>query len=211
MKDCNLFLPVHGGDARAVIEEEWRWLLGERSVRPVRMTIWGDWFVEDKKTGEVFFLDAGFARLEKAAPSRAALTEALRDPKKRRQWLLEKHVAALHAMGIRLKWGECYSWRVLPSVGGQVDVDNVDCTDVALHQHLASRIGYVASKLPEGTRFTGEMFETVMDTLDDPIAVLHERFFGEKSRSLTGTSWVRVAGVVAALLAGVLGVLSVTS
>ncbi len=175
---ADLFLPIDVYDARDLLEVEWSWLLEGLPVRMVRLTVWGDWFLEDVDTGEVYFLHTGLAMLEKVALSRVSLGISLRDPKRRSQWLLADEVAVLRARGIVPTRGQCYGWTICPSLGGPIDVDNVECTGIALHQRVASRSGYITRMLPEGESFpTLDLFQHVMDTLTEPLSALRARLY----------------------------------
>jgi hypothetical protein len=171
MNDCDLIIPVERKSAEKLLEAEWRWLLGKRSVRPRCLTIFGDWFLEDKKTGEVYFLDTAGGKLSKAASSRASLERKLEKPENRQKWLLEGQVRMLQKHGIKPAFGECYGWKMQPCLGGSFECDNIEPTELALHEHLSSRLAYMAKDLPPGTRITEEMIQDVMDNLDEPLGV----------------------------------------
>lgn len=168
-----LLLPVDPADARALLAREWTWLLERhapgRSLRPVAMTIFGDWFLEDRATKVVWFLDVGMGLLKQAAPTRADLAVALRDPEHRQAWCLEGQLGQLLARGAELEAGQCFSWRIPPCAGGGVDADNFAPAPIELHQRVSSRMVWHLGDLPPGTRVTPEMIQRIFDELDDPL------------------------------------------
>jgi hypothetical protein len=134
----HLFLRDHDSHQIRVLLNEWRWLLGRRSVRPVALSTFGDWFLEDKRTGEILFLDIGMGELELAAPSRNTWR---RDCGRRRQdWLLAGQHALLLGRGLRLRPGECFGWKIPPCLGGSLLVENFEVTPLAAHQRLMAQL-----------------------------------------------------------------------
>jgi len=168
-----LILPVDAAHARALLAHEWSWFLERhapgRSLRPVAVTVFGDWFLEDRATKIVWFFDVGVGLLKQAAPTRAALAVALRDPKSRQSWCLEGQFRQLLARGVELEEGQCFSWRVAPCAGGRVDADNFAPADLDLHQRVSSRMVWHLGDLPAGTQVTEEMVRKIFDELDEPL------------------------------------------
>lgn len=168
-----LLLPVDPADARALLAHEWTWFLERhapgRSFRPVAMTVFGDWFLEDRATKIVWFFDVGMGLLKQAAPTRADLALALRNPEDRRSWCLEGQLCQLLARGVELEAGQCFSWRIPPCAGGKVDADNFAPAPIELHQRVSSRMVWHLGDLPAGTQVTQEMVQRIFDELDDPL------------------------------------------
>ena len=157
-------------ETRAILAREWGWLLAERapgrSFRPVALTAFGDWFLEEKATRAVWFLDAGLGLLHGAAQSRSALQVALGDPRRRQAWCLEGQLRQLQARGVRLGPGECYSWLVPPCAGGRLEADNVAALPFELHQRLQSRLVRRLRLLPEGAPLSPRMISEIFEGLD---------------------------------------------
>jgi hypothetical protein len=168
-----LLLPVDPADARALLTREWSWFLARhapgRSFRPVAVTTFGDWFLEDRATRSVWFLDVGMGILKQAALTRADLAVALRDPRNRQSWCLEGQLRQLLARGVELEAGQCFSWRIAPCAGGGLDADNFAPVPVELHQRVQSRLVYHLGDLPAGTPVTQEMIGEIFEGLDDPL------------------------------------------
>lgn len=168
-----LLLAVRPEDARALLAREWTWFLERhapgRSFRPVALTVFGDWFLQDRATRVVWFLDVGMGLLKEAAGTRAELAVALRDPQRRQAWCLEGQLRQLLARGVELDAGQCYSWVVAPCAGGRVVADNFATVPLELHQRVQSRLVWHLGDLPAGTRVTQQMIGEIFDALDDPL------------------------------------------
>jgi len=165
-------LQLDPAEARAILAREWGWLLAERApgrrFRPVALTVFGDWFLEEKATRAVWFLDTGLGLLHGAMQSRDALQAGLRDARHRQAWCLERQLCQLQARGVGLAPGECYSWIVAPCAGGRLDADNFAPLPFGLHQRIQSRLVQRLARLPAGAPLSPRMISEIFEGLDGP-------------------------------------------
>ena len=95
---------------------EWRWLL------PPEFSVWlftraGDLLIT-LPDGSIHLLDVGAGELRRVAASSDDACVKIDDPKVADDWLMIPVINQLVASGCRLGSGQCYSYRVLPVLGG---------------------------------------------------------------------------------------------
>jgi hypothetical protein len=144
----DLFIDI-SSYAPADLLAEFEWLTGP-GVQPVLLTAFGDLFVQ-KSDGSVWLINTIDGALEPAAPSGAAFKAALQDKAKVGQWALPGLVAELHASGRRLAAKQCYSFKHPPFLGGPVDPENVEPTDICVHLGITGQVMRQTHDLPPGT------------------------------------------------------------
>ena len=115
------------------------------------MTAFGDWFLLDDD-GSVHFLDLVAGKLSKAAETGDEFRRTMKLPEKLDEWFMAGLVESLLECGMVLGPGECYGYKLPPIVGGQLEVENIEPTDIVIHQSLLSQIHEQTRNLPEGTK-----------------------------------------------------------
>jgi hypothetical protein len=130
----------------------WRWLL-QKDYHPIVMTAFGDWFLLDDD-GSVHFLDLVVGKLSKAAETGDEFKRVMGRPEKLDDWFMVGLVESLLECGIVLEPGQCYGYKLPPIVGGQLEVANIEPTDIVIHQSLLSQIHEQTRNLPEGTKIS---------------------------------------------------------
>jgi hypothetical protein len=110
----------------------WRWLVPS-SWAVLFGTALGDLFLEDAG-GAVHWLDVGSIELTPAAPSRSALAEAWEDEEQRNCWFGPGLVDAIEAQGPTRGASECFSYVMLPALGGEYEPSNFRVR--SLYDHL---------------------------------------------------------------------------
>ncbi|MBO0696398.1 MAG: DUF1851 domain-containing protein [Verrucomicrobia bacterium] len=109
-----------GLDWRSLLEE-WQWLL------PAKFTVWlltraGDLFIE-LPDGSIHMMDVGAGQLRRVADSRDDASTKLRQPEVAKEWLMIPVVDQLVGSGCVLSVGQCYSYKMLPVLGGSYAPD----------------------------------------------------------------------------------------
>lgn len=132
--------------------EEWRWLLGD-SMQLLLVSALGDMFLADDK-GHVHWLDAGAGRSEQIADSPEEFKRLMQQRENADQWFVPELVGDLLASGKRLAPGECYSWKKPPGLGGEMEPDNFEPTDLSVHFSILGQIHRQVKDLPPGTRIS---------------------------------------------------------
>ncbi len=128
-------------DEAAKLLIEWRWLTAGRSLRPICMTAFGDWFLEDRASGAVLFLDASAGWLQEIAPSRAAWREHMRRRSKDRERRLRRGLRrALRAAGRRRAPGTTYCYVRRPSERRGPDLAALEPRPIRVHQVFLARL-----------------------------------------------------------------------
>lgn len=66
----------------------------------------------------------------------------------RQNWLMTRQVDECIAAGMNLGPGQCYSYKVPPSLGGAIELDNIEITPVEDHYHAMAEIQLMLDELP---------------------------------------------------------------
>jgi hypothetical protein len=124
----------------------WTWLL------PPEFTVWlmnrfGDLFLV-LPDDSVHLMDIGAGTLTKLADSQDDFYRKIDEGEHASHWLLVPLVDRLVATGVRPPPGFCYSYQVLPVLGGQPTSDNTHILGIVEHY---LRCGAVHTKLRDTT------------------------------------------------------------
>lgn len=113
----------------------WRWCIPiVKSV--ILVSCLGDLFL----TGEdnaVYWLHTDCGKLTRVAETLDAFLEFLNDEEKVDIWFLPEFISKLIEAGKILKENEVYSYKVLPVLGGEYNIDNIEPTDISVHFALS--------------------------------------------------------------------------
>ncbi|MFL5245565.1 MAG: DUF1851 domain-containing protein [Gemmataceae bacterium] len=131
------------------ILSEWRWLADE-SFQPVVITALGDLLLRHD-AGRIFWLESGWWRLSEVAPSAEEFKRLMVQPEHADEWFVPQLVHDLLTAGRRLGPGECFGYKVPPILGGEVDLDNFEPTDLQVHFGILGQIHRQVKDLPPGT------------------------------------------------------------
>ncbi len=78
--------------------------------------------------------------------------QLLIQPEKASPWLLPEIVAHFKERGIGLRPGQCYSYKKAPFLGGKIEPDNFEVTDMYVHFGLLGDIARQVKDLSPGTK-----------------------------------------------------------
>jgi hypothetical protein len=128
--------------------EEWHWLL------PSEFSVWlftrtGDLFIT-LPDGSIQMLDVGAGKLSQVAASRDEACAKIDELGVARDWLMIPIVDQLVAAGHVLIAGQCYSYRMLPVLGGTYKADNRVVLPIREHFGAWGSIHRQISDLPNG-------------------------------------------------------------
>lgn len=164
-----LFVHIGANEARELLSE-WAWLIDDRDLRPLALTSFGDWFLEDRVDKSVHFLDSGMGKCQPVAFDRFSWLRSLRTPERQQRFLLRQQYDDLqrtpHA---DLEAGECYSWLLAPVVGGGLSAENVEVTSLELHQRYHARLCRRVHELPPTTVVTTDLVAELVEELADEL------------------------------------------
>lgn len=144
-----LTIDLAGLDCDALLND-WRWLVPE-NLSPLCMTVFGDWFFRDDR-GAVHFLDLAGGRLKEVAHSKEEWQRRCGDPQSRDEWFMPALAEACFQRFTILTPGTCLGYKLPPLVGGTLDVDNIEVTDLVIHQSMIGQLRRGTKDLPEGIR-----------------------------------------------------------
>ncbi|HEV2455911.1 MAG TPA: T6SS immunity protein Tdi1 domain-containing protein [Verrucomicrobiae bacterium] len=133
--------------------EDWRWLIGD-SMRLLLVSAIGDMFLANQ-TGEVFWLDSGAGQLQRIASNHEEFQQLRQQPQNADHWFMARLVGDLISGGTRLAPGQCYSYNVPPSLGGQMTASNFKPADLSVHFSILGQIQRQIKDLPPGTKIKG--------------------------------------------------------
>lgn len=84
-------------------------------------------------TQSVVYLNIGTGTCETIAPSREAFASMLEDPRNADRFLRIQLTDACRRAGLTLAKGQCYGFKVPPTLGGEYRVENLQPTHLAMH------------------------------------------------------------------------------
>ncbi|MCE4360023.1 T6SS immunity protein Tdi1 domain-containing protein [Xanthomonas hortorum] len=127
---------------------EWHWLVPEAlSLRMVSAL--GDAFLEDA-SGAIYWLDTGGAELIRIADSREKFDNSRQQPELANQWFAPQLVGDLLSAGHALGTGQCFSYKVPLTLGGEFQPDNFAPCDLTVHFDGLGKIQSQVKDLPVG-------------------------------------------------------------
>lgn len=139
----------HGADD---LLRDWRWLLGD-SMQLLIVSALGDMFLEDAE-GHVHWLDTGSGQLEQVSGSAEEFKRLMQQRENADQWFVPQLVGDLMASGMRLAPGQCYSYKKPPVLGGEIEPENFEPTDLSVHFSILGQIHRQVKDLPPGTKIS---------------------------------------------------------
>lgn len=121
-------------ETEEVFHRNWHWKTGERFV-PVLVTVFGDWILVDRGTGQCAVLDLVEGDLRSTGLALRDFLETLAaSPESRDDYLLEGLVASMRGRGQVALQGHVYEFKVHPILGAPFDPANVVTESLPLNQ-----------------------------------------------------------------------------
>lgn len=128
---------------------EWRWIApAPFQLRMVSSL--GDAFLESAD-GAIHWLDVAGGELSNVASSKAEFDELRQIPENAEQWFMPQLVGDLLADGEHLEAGQCFSYKIPPSLGGAFEPSNFDACSLSVHFSALGKIQAQVKHLPPGT------------------------------------------------------------
>lgn len=137
---------------------DWRWLV-QPNYTPVLMTAFGDLFLRDN-AGRIHFLDLMAGEFKQVAASQDEFDRMCEDRERRRIWFMGFLLMEVRKLRGDLTAGECYSCEIPLSLGGQLDADNFERTDLQTHYSVLGQLHQQTRHLPPGTKINSIKFES---------------------------------------------------
>lgn len=128
---------------------EWRWLLDD-SFQLILISALGDMFLTDE-AGHVHWLDAGTGKLTEIADSLDEFQQLRQQPENVAEWFMPQLIGDIMQTGVRLTPGQCFGYKLPPTVGGQMVPSNFEPTNLSVHFSILGQLNRQVKDLPEGT------------------------------------------------------------
>jgi len=140
------------GQLSDALLSEWRWMVA--ATLDVRMvSALGDAFLESPD-GAIFWLDVAAAELTRIAISKDEFEKLCQIPENVERWFMPQLVGGLLSGGSKLDAGECFSYKISPSLGGTFEPSNFEVCKLSRHFVAMGKIQAQVKHLPVGTRIT---------------------------------------------------------
>ena len=136
---------------------DWRWLLGE-PMQLMIVSALGDMFLADAE-GRVHWLDTGAGQLQQVAESTEEFKRLMQQRENADQWFIPQLVGDLMTSGVHLAPGQCYSYKKPPILGGKIEPENFEPTDLSVHFSILGQIHRQVKDLPPGTKISNIKIE----------------------------------------------------
>jgi hypothetical protein len=128
---------------------EWRWLVDD-SFEPVLISALGDLFLRHSD-GRIFWLSSGWGQLTEVANSAEEFKQLMVQRENAEEWFVPGLVGDILAAGKRLGPGQCFGYNVPPVLGGEIEPDNFEPTDLQVHFGILGQIQRQVKDLPPST------------------------------------------------------------
>jgi len=155
--DTHDYLIDHAGLDWKKLLGSWEWLLeDDMEVAPWLVSRFGDLFFVDE-LGIVNWLNISDGELTEVASSEAEFVELLDVEGNAADWFLMGLVDEMSEAGKTLGPGQCYGFRTLPVLGGELETDNVDVLSIADYWADCGHIHAQLDGLPDGVEVDIDM------------------------------------------------------
>ncbi len=124
----------------------WAFLLPEK-FKLLMVNRFGDVFIV-MPDESVHLLNLANATLERLADNLKDFADLMEVDVLRQTWLMTAQVDACIAAGMNLKPGEVYGYKIPPSLGGAIEVENIEITPAEDHYHSMAEIQMMLDELP---------------------------------------------------------------
>ena len=133
----------------------WAWLL------PARFSVWmmnrfGDLFLV-LPDGAIHMLDVGRGSLEQVGTDRDDFCRKADESDNAADWFMMVLVDQLVGAGVALQDGQCYSYKLLPVLGGDYTLENSQVVTIEHHFKAFGPIHEKLKDLPDGTHVVFEV------------------------------------------------------
>jgi hypothetical protein len=138
------------GQSSDELLSEWRWMVPDPFVLRMVSAL-GDAFLEDE-AGRIYWLDVGAAEVSCIAESKDEFDVLRQKPENSNQWFIPKLVGDILASGTSLSPGQCFSFKIPPTIGGSFEPSNFEPCDLSVHFSTIGQIQKQVKHLPVGTK-----------------------------------------------------------
>lgn len=127
---------------------EWRWLVPEELGLRMVSTL-GDAFLEDPE-GNIYWLDTGGAELHRISNDKSEFDQLRQQPENANEWFAPRLIGDLLSSGASLQTGQCFSYKIPPTISGEFTIENFQPTSLSVHFSTLGQIQRQVKPLPIG-------------------------------------------------------------
>jgi hypothetical protein len=127
----------------------WKWLL-KKIDKVLLISKLGDMFLIGQNDA-IYWLATDTGTLTTIANSTEEFEQLLQDEENLDNWFLPSLLEQLHEAGKMLKQNQVYSFKMMPIIGGEYTVENIEPTDISVHFTFTGQIFEQVKDLPDGT------------------------------------------------------------
>ena len=128
----------------------WQWQTAEMRALII-VSFLGDIFFEGNDKA-VYWLTTDNCNVTKVAENINAFDEMLNDENNIDKWFLPSLVQKLIEAGKVLTENQVYSYKIMPFIGGEYSIENIEPVDMSVHFAFSGQICEQIRDLPNGTR-----------------------------------------------------------
>jgi hypothetical protein len=129
---------------------DWRWLVSA-DFTPILLTAFGDLFLRDQ-SGHIHFLDLMSGEFKQVAESQEEFDRLCEDRERRRSWFIGFLLTEVRKQCGNLAAGDCYGCKTPLSLGGQLEADNFERTDLQVHFSILGQLHRQTKHLRPGAK-----------------------------------------------------------
>ncbi len=135
----------------SAILDDWDWLL-QQQYELWLVTKFGDAFLKKRDEGSIHWLDTVDGSVAFVAADEAAFEKECGVAENFDKWFMPEVVKGQELLGMTPGKDQCLSFVHPPVLGGQLDPDNIEVCDIAVHFSIMGQIHRQVKDLPEGTK-----------------------------------------------------------
>lgn len=132
---------------------DWQWLIGDRRLRPLAASMFGDVFLQGDDG--VWFLDSLEGSLTRHWADGQALQAALNTEEGQDEFLLAGLAMGAQRRGVVPGPEQVYVFSTPPALGGEISADNVHVMDFVVAASISGQMAAQLKDLPPGTQISG--------------------------------------------------------
>ena len=128
---------------------DWHWLM------PAHLRLWhvtktGDALLRDPVDGSIHLLDTSRGKVQRIAANESEFESLLNVSANQKRWLMTEIVNGQAMLGMRPAANQCLSFKQPLALGGELDPDNLEVIDIAVHFSISGQIHRQIKDIPPG-------------------------------------------------------------
>ncbi len=128
----------------------WQWILQDMKG-VVLISKMGDMFLIGID-GFIYWLQTDSGDLSKIADTLEHFESMLQNEQNIDNWFLPLIIEKLVGAGKSLQKNQVYSYKVMPIIGGEYSIENIEPVDISVHFAFSGQIAQQIQNLPDGTK-----------------------------------------------------------